>query len=41
MRTVAGWPRAFDARRARALGSQAEADVDEIVKVYIPNELDG
>jgi nucleoside-diphosphate-sugar epimerase len=41
MRIVAGWPRAFDARRARALGFLAEADFDEIVRVYIEDELGG
>src|SRR5919112_1957948 len=30
-RIVAGWPREFDARGARALGFSAEADFDEIV----------
>ena len=38
---VAGWPRAFDARRASALGFQAEANFDEIVRVYIDDELGG
>jgi nucleoside-diphosphate-sugar epimerase len=38
-RIVAGWPRAFDARRARALGFSAEADFDEIVRVYVEDEL--
>jgi D-erythronate 2-dehydrogenase len=41
MRILAGWPRAFDARRARALGSQPEADFDEIIKVDIEDELGG
>jgi D-erythronate 2-dehydrogenase len=40
-RIVAGWPRAFDARRALALGFRAERDFDEIVRVYIEDELDG
>ncbi len=39
-RLVAGWPRAFDARRAAALGFVAEADFDEIVGVYLEDELD-
>jgi nucleoside-diphosphate-sugar epimerase len=38
-RIVAGWPRAFDARRARALGFSAEADFDQIVRVYVEDEL--
>ena len=41
MRIVAGWPRAFEARRARALGFRAEADFDEIVRVYVEDELGG
>jgi nucleoside-diphosphate-sugar epimerase len=36
---VASWPRAFDARRARALGFSAEADFDEIVRAYVEDEL--
>ena len=38
-RIVASWPRAFDARRARALGFSAEADFDEIVRAYVEDEL--
>ncbi len=41
MRMVAGWPRDFDTRRARALGFSAEADFDEIVRVYVEDELGG
>jgi nucleoside-diphosphate-sugar epimerase len=41
MRIVAGWPRNFDARRAHALGFRAEADFEEIIRVYIEDELDG
>ncbi len=40
-RLVRGWPRAFDARRAAALGFVAEADFDEIVRVYVEDELNG
>jgi D-erythronate 2-dehydrogenase len=40
-RIVAGWPRAFDARRARVLGFRAEPNFCEIVRVYIDDELDG
>jgi D-erythronate 2-dehydrogenase len=40
-RLVGGWPRAFDARRAAALGFVAETDFDEIVRVYVKDELDG
>jgi nucleoside-diphosphate-sugar epimerase len=39
MRIVSGWPRAFDARRAHDLGFRAEADFDEIVSVYVEDEL--
>src|SRR3954447_13269473 len=38
-RIVAGWPRAFEARRARALGFSAEAGFDEIIRVYVEDEL--
>ncbi len=40
-RMVDGWPRAFDARRASALGFAAERDFDEIVRVYIEDEMGG
>jgi nucleoside-diphosphate-sugar epimerase len=40
-RMVAGWPRAFDARRAAALGFTAERDFDEIVRAHIDDELGG
>ena len=39
MRIVAGWPRNFDPRRAHELGFRAEANFDEIVRVYIDDEL--
>ena len=38
-RIVAGWPRAFNARRARALGFSAEANFDEIVRAYVEDYL--
>ena len=38
-RIVSGWPRRFDPRRALALGFRAEADFDEIVRVYVEDEL--
>lgn len=38
---VDGWPRSFDARRAGALGFRAEKSFDEIVRVYIEDELGG
>jgi D-erythronate 2-dehydrogenase len=40
-RIVSGWPRAFDARRAVALGFRAESTFDEIVRVHVEDELDG
>jgi nucleoside-diphosphate-sugar epimerase len=40
-RIIDGWPRAFDATRARELGFQAERDFDEIVHVHIEDELGG
>jgi nucleoside-diphosphate-sugar epimerase len=36
---VSGWPRAFDARHATALGFVAERDFDEIVRVHAEDEL--
>jgi nucleoside-diphosphate-sugar epimerase len=40
-RIVDGWPRAFDARRASALGFSAERTFDEIVRVYVEDEMGG
>ncbi len=40
-RIVAGWPRRFDAKRAEALGFQAETSFDEIIRVHIEDELGG
>ncbi len=39
MRIVKGWPQNFDARRARELGFQADASFEEIIKIYIEEEL--
>ena len=36
---VSGWPRGFDARRAMDLGFAAERSFDEIVRVYVEDEL--
>ena len=41
VRIVSGWPQAFDARRAEALGFRAESSFDEIVRVHIEDELAG
>jgi nucleoside-diphosphate-sugar epimerase len=38
-RIVAGWPRAFEARRALELGFRAERDFAEIVDAYVEDEL--
>jgi nucleoside-diphosphate-sugar epimerase len=38
---VAGWPQAFDARRATALGFTAEKSFDEIIRVHVEDELGG
>ncbi|UYN98209.1 MAG: SDR family oxidoreductase [Devosia sp.] len=41
IRIVAGWPQNFDARRATALGFEAEASFDDIVRAHIEDETDG
>ena len=38
---VDGWPRAFNPERALALGFTAETSFDEIIRVYIEDELGG
>jgi nucleoside-diphosphate-sugar epimerase len=38
---VAGWPAAFDARRARAMGFEADPDFAAIVRAHIEDELGG
>jgi nucleoside-diphosphate-sugar epimerase len=38
---VSGWPQNFDARRATALGFQAEKTFDEIIRIHIEDELGG
>jgi nucleoside-diphosphate-sugar epimerase len=40
-RIVAGWPRRFDAKRAHALGFRAESSFEEIIRVYVEDELGG
>ena len=40
-RIVAGWPRRFDAQRAHALGFRAESSFEEIIRVYVEDELGG
>ena len=41
IRMVSGWPRNFDASRARSLGFVAEDSFDEIIRVHIEDELRG
>jgi nucleoside-diphosphate-sugar epimerase len=40
-RIVAGWPRRFDAQRARELGFKADADMVEIIDAHVEDELRG
>jgi nucleoside-diphosphate-sugar epimerase len=41
IRFVEGWPRRFDASRAESLGFRAEASFDDIISIYIEDELGG
>lgn len=41
IRIVEGWPERFTAGRAEALGFRAEASFDEIIRVYVDDELGG
>jgi nucleoside-diphosphate-sugar epimerase len=36
---VADWPRAFDTQRANALGFRSESSFEEIIRVYVEDEL--
>lgn len=36
---VSGWPESFDAQRALQLGFQSETSFDEIIKVYLEDDL--
>ena len=36
---VAGWPRDFDPQRARALGFESESDFEEIIRIYLEDDL--
>jgi D-erythronate 2-dehydrogenase len=38
---VSGWPQNFDADRALALGFRAESSFDEIIRIYVEDELGG
>ena len=39
VKIVAGWPRNFDTRRAHALGFESEASFEEIIKIYLDDDL--
>jgi D-erythronate 2-dehydrogenase len=41
IRIVEGWPRNFDTRRAYELGFRAETSFDEIIRVYLEDEMGG
>ncbi|MBW9117541.1 SDR family oxidoreductase [Rhizobium cauense] len=41
MKIVSGWPRAFEAERARKLGFAADASFDDIIRVHIEDEMGG
>ena len=36
---VSGWPKGFEARRARELGFEAETSLDDIIRVYLEDEM--
>ncbi len=36
---MAGWPESFNAARASALGFQAETSFDQIIQVYLDDEM--
>jgi len=38
---VAGWPQAFDAKRASSLGFKGDASFDDIIRIHIEDELNG
>jgi hypothetical protein len=38
---VAGWPRAFDSRRALALGFRADTSFDDIIRIHVEDDLGG
>jgi hypothetical protein len=40
MAMVGGWPRDFDPQRAIELGFTSEANFDEIIAVYIDEDLE-
>ncbi|QDZ11379.1 D-erythronate dehydrogenase [Devosia ginsengisoli] len=38
---VAGWPKAFEANRAKSLGFRGDASFDDIIRIHIEDELGG
>lgn len=38
---VAGWPKAFEAKRAKSLGFQGDASFDDVIRIHIEDELGG
>jgi nucleoside-diphosphate-sugar epimerase len=40
-RIVADWPQTFDATRAETLGFRAESSFEEIIRIYVDDELGG
>lgn len=40
-RIVAGWPKAFEAKRAQSLGFRGDLSFDDIIRVHIADELGG
>ena len=40
-RVVADWPQTFDATRAETLGFRAESSFEEIIRIYVDDELGG
>ncbi|MCR6671778.1 D-erythronate dehydrogenase [Devosia ginsengisoli] len=38
---VAGWPKAFEASRAKSLGFRGDASFDDIIRIHIEDELGG
>ena len=40
-RMVGGWPERFNVQRAERLGFRAETDFDDIIRVYVEDELGG
>jgi len=41
MQIVAGWPGNFETRRAKELGFRADTSFEQIIRVYVEDELGG